>query len=96
MGEHRRLSPKTRAARAASAQAAAVDATRDRQRRACDALVHAGRHHMRGMSPQHMAKVLGTAVGIFAAWADGAERDFVAQVDDVARDVIEQAGEAVA
>lgn len=94
MGESKRVTPETRAARAASAQAAAVDATRDRQRKACDALVHAGRHHMRGMSPQHMAKVLGTAVGIFALSAPGAERAFASHVDEVARDVLEQAAEA--
>ncbi|WP_237481336.1 hypothetical protein [Lichenibacterium dinghuense] len=96
MGEHKRLTPEGRAARAASAHADAVEASRDRMRKAIDGLTHAVRWRMRDLSPEEMAVALGTTVGVFAASAGGPSGagSIAGRVDEVARAVIEQAGEA--
>ena len=96
MGEHKRLTPDARAARAATVHADAIEASRDRMRKAVDGLTHAVRWRMREMTPDEMAVALGTTVGVFAASAGGTEGAgaIAGRVYEVARAVIEQAQEA--
>ena len=96
MGEHKRLTPEGRAARAATVHADAVAAAQDRMRKAVHGLTHAVRWRMRDMTADEMAVALGTTVGVFAASAAlaGGAGAIAARVDEVARAVIEQAGEA--
>ena len=96
MGEHKRITPDARAARAATVHADVVEASRDRMRKAVDGLTHAVRWRMRDLTPDEMAVALGTTVGVFAASAGGPSSAGViaGRVDEVARAVIEQAEEA--
>ena len=96
MGESKRVTPEGRAARAATVHADAVEASKDRMRAAVDRLTHAVRWQMRDMTPDMMAVALGTTVGVFAASAGGptGAGAIAGRVDEVAKAVIEQAGEA--
>ena len=84
MGEHKRVTPDARAARAATVHADAVEASKDRMRKAVD-----------GLTPDEMAVALGTTVGVFAASAGGQSGAgaIAGRVDEVARAVVDQAGE---
>ena len=97
MGEAKRITQEGRAARVATARAKAVETTRDRQRRVVDTLWHIVQRRMRDLTPEQMTTVLGTTIGVFAASYGGPEgaNAVAAQVDAVARDVIDQAGETV-
>ena len=96
MGEHKRVTPEGRAARGANVHADAVEASKNRMRKAVDGLTHAVRWRMRDLTPDEMAVALGTTVGVFAASAGGATGAgaIATRVDEVARAVIEQAQEA--
>ena len=96
MGEHKRVAPDARAARAATVHADAVEASKNRMRKAVDGLTHAVGWRMRDLTPDEMAVALGTTVGVFAASAGGTEGAgaIAGRGDEVARAVIEQAVEA--
>lgn len=92
MGEPKRVTPEGRATRA---EAALVKASKDRMRSAIDRFTDAARWRMRDTTPDVMAVVLGTTVGVFAASAGGADGAgaIATRVDEVARAVIEQSQE---
>ena len=95
MGEAKRVTHEVRDAREAARQAGAVAARQDLMRRAVDGMANTIRWRMQTLTPDEMTTVLGTMVGIFAGSAGGpaGAEAIVSRVDQVARAVLEQAGE---
>ena len=95
MGESKRVTQTVRDAREAVRQADAVAARQDLMRKAIDGLTNTLRWRMQTLTPAEMTTVLGTMVGIFAGSAGGPSgaEAIVSRVDQVARAVVEQAGE---
>ena len=96
MGEAKRITPEGRAARDAARNPEAVEAAKDRMRKAVHGLANTVRWRMQSLTPDEMVTVLGTTVGIFAASTGGlaGAEAIVGKVDQVARAVVVQAGEA--